>query len=312
LTAAARRELLDKAETVLTRARPAAFELPLFRTRPTEAAPPNNNFDWVRAARDPRVRMLLEALVVLLDGDAAHDHSYASKWSAIREIALGLPFSRAPVHPSLGDARALHLPDETVDFVLSSPPYINVFNYHHNLRKGIEALGWKPLVVARSEIGSNRKFRQNRFLTIVQYSIDMAVVLDELCRVCKKNARILLILGRESNVQKTPFYNSQIVERLATEVVGLRLNLTQERVFLNRFGQSIYEDILHLSPPPDDSQSRGAIVERARRLGRDILSEAIERTPSDRQHDLHDAIANASHVGASPILDPIAAFGGTL
>jgi hypothetical protein len=312
LTAAARRELLDKAETVLTGARPAAFELPLFPTGPTEAPLPGNDSDWVRATPDPRVRMLLEALVVLLDEDSAPDESYASKWSAIREIVAGLPFSSTPVHPALGDARALRIADGAIDFVLSSPPYINVFNYHHNSRTGIESLGWKPLVVARSEIGSNRKFRQNRFLTVVQYCIDMALALAELRRVCTESARILLILGRESNVHKTAFYNGQILERLATEVVGLRLHLKQERVFLNRFGHSIYEDLLHLSPQPDHFRPKEAIVECARRLGRDVLSEAVERAPSDRRHYLRDAIAEAGEVEASPILEPAAAIGGAL
>jgi hypothetical protein len=256
--------------------------------------------------------MLLEALVVLLDEDSAPDHSYASKWSAIREIVAGLPFSRSPVNPSLGDARALRLPDGAIDFVLSSPPYINVFNYHHNSRSGIESLGWKPLVVARSEIGSNRKFRQNRFLTVVQYCIDMALALAELRRVCTESARMILILGRESNVHKTAFYNGRILERLATEVVGLRLHLKQERVFLNRFGQSIYEDLLHLSPQPEHARPKEAIIECARRLGKEVLSEAIERTPSDRRHYLRDAIAEAGQVEASPILEPVAAIGAAL
>ncbi len=312
VTASERRQLVEKAETVLTRARPAAFELPLFRTGPTEGPLPCIGSDWVRAAPDPRVRMLLEALVVLLDEDSAPDHSYASKWSAIREIVAGLPFSGSPVHPSLGDARALRLPDGAIDFVLSSPPYINVFNYHHNSRSAIESLGWKPLVVARSEIGSNRKFRQNRFLTVVQYCIDMALALAELRRVCTDSARMILILGRESNVHKTAFYNGRILERLATEVVGLRLHLTQERVFLNRFGQSIYEDLLHLSPQPGHPRPKEAIFECARRLGKEVLSEAVERTPSDRRHYLRDAISEASQVEASQILEPAAAIGAAL
>jgi DNA methylase len=312
LTAAARRELLEKAEAILTQARPAAFGLPLFRVGPTEAPLPGNSSDWVRATPDPRVRMLLEALVVLLDEDSPSDYSYASKWSVIREVVSRLPLSGTAVHPALGDARALRLADGTIGFVLSSPPYINVFNYHHNSRTGIESLGWKPLVVARSEIGSNRKFRQNRFLTVVQYCIDMALALAELGRVCTENARILLVLGRESNVHKTAFYNGQIVERLAAEVVGLRLHLKQERVFLNRFGQSIYEDLLHLSPQPDHCRSKEAIVECARRLGRDVLSESAERTPSDRRHYLLDAIAAADQVEASPILEPAAVVEGAI
>ncbi|MGH9891253.1 MAG: DNA methyltransferase [bacterium] len=309
LTAHNRRKLLDTAEAILARVRPTAFELPLFRTGGDAASLPDSGSNWVSATPDPHVRMLLEALVVLLDENTPRDDAYANKWSAIRHTVASLPFTKTPVCPSLGDARSLLLPDAAIEFVLSSPPYINVFNYHHNSRTGIESLGWKPLVVARSEIGSNRKFRQNRFLTVVQYCIDMALALAELRRVCTHNARILLILGRESNVHKTAFYNGQILERLATDVVGMRLDLKQERVFLNRFGQSIYEDLLHLSPQTGHSPPKETVIEHARRLGGDILSEAAQRAPSDRRHYLQDAISRVSQVEPSPILEPAAAIG---
>jgi len=312
LAAAERRDLLDEAEAILTRARPAAFELPLFRREADAVSLPDNGSDWVRASSDPRVRILLEALVVLLDGDAAGDNEFANTWSTIREIVVSLPFTKTPVRALLGDARSLSLPDGAIDFVLSSPPYINVFNYHHNSRAGIESLGWRPLVVARSEIGSNRKFRQNRFLTVVQYCIDMSLALAELRRVCNDSARVILILGRESNVHKTAFYNGQILETLATEVVGLRIHLKQERVFVNRFGQDIYEDILHLSSLPDDYRPTRVIVECARAVAKDVLAEAAERTPSDRERYLQDAISRAAQIDASPILEPDAAIGDVL
>ncbi len=307
-----RRYLLDQAEAILSRARPTAFEPQLFRPGADPVYLPDNGSDWVTASSDPQVRILLQALVVLLDADGASDCKLANTWSTICEIVVSLPFTDMPLRASLGDARSLHLPDGAIDFVLSSPPYINVFNYHHNLRAGVESLGWRPLVVARSEIGSNRKFRQNRFLTVVQYCIDMALALAEIRRVCSESARIILILGRESNVHKTAFYNGQILETLATEVVGLRIHLKQDRVFVNRFGQDIYEDILHLSSPPDDYRPTGDIVRCARSVGRDVLAEAIERTPSDRKRYLHDAISGAARVEASPILEPDAANGGVL
>jgi len=312
LAPAERRDLLDNAEAILTRVRPTAFELPLFRMVSDSDSLPGKALVWMKATPDAGVRMLLEALVVLADGDAASDDVYVNKWSSIRKTVAGLPFTTSPVRARIRDARSLHLPDRSIDFVLSSPPYINVFNYHHNLRAGIESLGWKPLVVARSEIGANRKFRQNRFLTVVQYCIDMALALAELRRVCDDSARILLILGRESNVHKTAFYNSQLLEMIASKVVGLKLELKQERVFVNRFGQSIYEDILHLSLPHDYSRPEMATVECARRLAKDALVEALDRVPSDRKHYLQDAIGRSDQVKASPILTASEAKGDAL
>jgi hypothetical protein len=299
-----RRALLDEAEAILMRMRPATFDLPLFPSMGGEAVPLSDCLEWVTEITDQRVRILLEALVVLLDGDVDSSQLWMSKWAVVRDIVLGLPYTANPIRALFGDARHLPLPNASIDFVLSSPPYINVFNYHHNSRSGIESLGWNPLVVARSEIGSNRKFRQNRFLTVIQYCIDMSLALAEMSRVCTGSARILLVLGKESNVHKTPFYNGEILQRLATEVIGLRVLLKQQRVFLNRFGQRIYEDLLHLSPGTTKSPAKNALIEEARIVGKATLVEALGRVPNDRRHYLQEAISRAGEVEPSPILEP--------
>lgn len=307
-----RQGLLDKAESMLALKLPNTFELPLFRSAHDEPQPHTGLSEWIKTIPDANVQILLKILVILVNEDLENDHLYTSKWSTIRKIVTELPFSENPVCARLGDARALSLPNGSIDFVLSSPPYINVFNYHHNSRLAIESLGWKPLIIARSEIGSNRKFRQNRFLTVIQYCIDMALALVELHRVCSRDARILLILGRESNVHKTAFLNSQIIEQLATDIVGLRLVLKQERVFLNRFGQRIYEDVLHFQPTDACVQSKEQLIESARGFGKNSLLEAIGRTPDDRKRYLHDAIVRANEVEASPILEVARMIGGIL
>ncbi|HHQ6001907.1 TPA: DNA methyltransferase, partial [Morganella morganii] len=98
-----------------------------------------------------------------------------------------------PTYCYLEDARFTSLPDKSIDAVITSPPYINVFNYHQNYRPAIELLNWKPLDAAKSEIGANRKFRQNRFLTVVQYAIDMGMTLNELVRITRDNAKIIMV-----------------------------------------------------------------------------------------------------------------------
>lgn len=64
----------------------------------------------------------------------------------------------------------------------------------------MEKLGWFPLNAAKSEIGANRKFRQNRFLTVIQYAQDLGQTLDELARVMKPEAIGVMVVGRESKV----------------------------------------------------------------------------------------------------------------
>src|SRR5947208_12976005 len=115
-----------------------------------------------------------------------------------------MPYTKASLKFFNCDARRLPIQDGLIGLVITSPPYINVFNYHQQYRASVEALGWDLLEVARSEIGSNRKHRGNRFLTVIQYCLDMTDAILELRRVCTDGARIILVVGRESNVRKTP------------------------------------------------------------------------------------------------------------
>lgn len=302
LPATERHSFLQAAEAELCQMYPSAFELPLFRSQPSERLVPGIRAVRIPESVDPHVRTLLEAFVVLLDRSDACDHTCSRVWDTIRSVVVELPYSQREIRACFGDARALTLPDNSIDFVLTSPPYINVFNYHQNFRTGVELLGWNPLIVARSEIGSNRKFRQNRFLTVIQYSIDMTLALAQICRVCRPNARMILILGRESNVHRTAFFNGHMLRQLATDVLGMRLHREQQRIFTNRFGQHIYEDILYLTPPANPKHIAADLIERARVVGTGVLIEALNRTPPDRLPYLRAAIAEAHTVAASPIL----------
>ncbi|WP_342650483.1 DNA methyltransferase [Pseudomonas sp. REB1044] len=199
----------------------------------------------------------------------------------------------------LEDARHTSLETDTIDGVITSPPYINVFNYHQNYRPATELLGWNPLSAAKSEIGANRKHRQNRFLTVVQYCLDMAMVIDELARVCKKDATVVMVVGRESNILGTSFLNSKLIARLFNESHAFTFSNKAERVFTNRFGQEIYEDILVLN-----CIGKGYIPQdRARAIGVDALSSALSSAPSSAVDLLRLAINSAAKVLPSPKLD---------
>lgn len=246
------------------------------------------------------VLILLDALIVLLDfykNNLTVDKVF-NTWAKLRAIINDLPFSRAAIDLSNADARKLPLPNHAADIVLTSPPYINVFNYHQQYRASVEALDWDLLEVARSEIGSNRKHRGNRFLTVVQYCLDMADVLIELKRVCRRGARLVIIVGRKSNVRKTRFYNGEIVAALGVQCAGLTPQVRQERVFKNKFGMMIYEDILHFTN--DDGEARDEPLDVARAA----LRLAMEYAPDESKEDLLAALEGAEAVDRSPIYAP--------
>lgn len=281
-----------------------AFDLtPLFsrnNERPAHASIQAKLLSIWRQYRAPsREACLLEALIVLLDAqrNALSTERVLAIWRKLSRTVLDLPFSPQPVAVSNCDARQLPLGAATVDLVLTSPPYINVFNYHQQYRAPAEAMGWDLLHVARSEIGSNRKHRGNRFLTVIQYCLDMAQSLGEMRRVCKPDGRIIVVVGRESNVRKTTFYNGDIVTRVAERCSGLSPESRQERVFTNRFGQSIYEDILHFRPCDRPTGAPATAAD----IGMKALEMARGYCPSESLNDLHDALSRAAAVKSSPL-----------
>ena len=258
---------------------------------------------WREIAFGPS-RILLEALVVLCD---FHQEGLDAKrihhtWTRLVEIVNSLPETDQPIVVHTADARDLPVDSDSIDLVFTSPPYINVHNYHQQFRRSVEAMGWNVLAIAPSEIGSNRQNRGNRFLTIIQYSMDMVLALREMCRVAKTGARLVLVIGRESTVQHVPVYNGQLVAELGTRAVGLAIDRRQERKYRNRFGVDIYEDILHFNVPPD-VPNKSFALSKAREIAVEVLSDTLQTGPDTRTQAIRDALDGAATVSPSPLLD---------
>lgn len=232
-------------------------------------------------------KKLFEALVVLTDF-YKNDFSLkwlSNKWNRIKDIVLSLPFSEKNIEVKRNDARCLDMFSNSCTFVLTSPPYINVFNYHQQYRASVEFLSGSVLPAAQAEIGSNRKNRGNRYLTVIQYCEDMVKVFSEINRVCKENSHVIFVVGRESSVMKTPFYNGKIIAELACGVCGLKPLFRQERNFKNKFGTQIYEDILHFS------SSKACINETyLNNFILMLLSESLVYAPIEKKEYLNLAI----------------------
>jgi SAM-dependent methyltransferase len=253
-----------------------------------------------------RAKIVFNALVVTLDiynnritSDFVH-----SKFTVLSKLVRGLPYSDRQIKADLQDARDLPLQSQSVDFIVTSPPYINVFNYHQNYRRSVEVLGWNPLRVARSEIGSNRANRGNRFYTVIQYCIDMAAVLEELARVLRPDGRAIVILGHESRVLGAPFYNADIIARTACGSGMFDIVLRQQRVYTNRFGVSIREDILNLR--------RGAYRNGdqlptflGRRVAAEALNSALATVPKSNHALLIDAISRIDEITGTPVFNSL-------
>ena len=231
-------------------------------------------------------------------------------WRKIASLIIGLPHSNRPIRACNADVRNLPLDNSSIDLVLTSPPYINVFNYHQRFRASMEALRWDLLRVAKSEFGANRKHRGNRFLTVIQFCLDISQALDELKRVCSDDARLIFIVGRESTVCGTRFFNGEIVTEIAHKALGFELSLRQERVFLNRYGQRIYEDILHFSPR--SGRAHNCRLKEAREVARQVLEAAYDTGPPGSTDGLKAALASIEKVSPSPVFDACESFGSDI
>lgn len=248
----------------------------------------------------------LAALLVLCDisnGELREDRLLSSQ-AHLSELLNRLPYRpKCEVRVQLGDARQTGIENRSVDLVLTSPPYVNVYNYHQKYRGSVEAMGWDVLRAARSEIGSNRKHRGNRILTVIQYCMDMADVFAEIQRVLKRSGAAVLVVGRESMVRKTRFYNGEMLAEVAVRACGLELRKRQERVFLNRFGQNIYEDILHLGHAPETRPvAQSARHARARSIAATVLEDAFESCPKETRDDIRSALDHQlNEVKPSPV-----------
>ncbi|MCH9681436.1 MAG: site-specific DNA-methyltransferase [Deltaproteobacteria bacterium] len=244
------------------------------------------------------------ALIVLTDirnAEASAD-KMATAARHLEGLGRGLP-KRLPAKRKVtvrrGDARQTGLRARSVDVVLTSPPYVNVFNYHQKYRGSVEAMGWDVLEAARSEIGANRKHRGNRVLTVIQYCIDMSDVLAELGRLLKDGGRAILVVGRESMVRKTAFFNAEMIAEIAARSGEFRLCSRQDRVFQNRFGQQIFEDILHLEPTPRTTTVEARHLE-ARKIAEQALKAALSDCPDESTADIRSALDSLEKVQPSP------------
>lgn len=250
------------------------------------------------------VKDLAAALVILSDFHKRPlvPSSIRKAFQRLEQVVQDLPETDQPITMHHADARDLPIETDSVDLVLTSPPYINVHNYHQQFRRSAEALEFDVLSVARSEIGSNRQNRGNRFLTVIQYSLDMTLALREMERVVKPDGRLILVVGRESKVRGTRFFNGELAAELASECAGFGVERRQERVFRNRFGNSIHEDIVHLLPTGETPSEKHALAE-AQNIAAQMLIAARPLAPAKEIAGLEEAIERVRGVSPSPMMN---------
>lgn len=217
----------------------------------------------------------------------------------LKEHFISLPYIKRKIIAQLHDARLSHEQlASKVNLIITSPPYINVFNYHQNYRAILEILGFDMLRVAESETGSNRKNRGNRFKTVVQYCLDMEQAVHSFAQCIKPSGYLVMVMGRESKVRGIPFLNSLIVKELISSARCFGSVRSFERVFVNRFGEKIYEDIL-----VTQRLTSKAFSADGRKIALEHLRKGLSIASLDVKKDIAMTIEELSLITPSPFFN---------
>jgi hypothetical protein len=209
--------------------------------------------------------------------------------SAVDTVASNCPQRECgPLGPAsvvkTGDARNMRLPAESIDLVLTSPPYLNAIDYMRCSKFSLVWMGYsvKELMKVRGEsVGSERGMRealevpwvkalikqlrltpelseQNRAV-LARYVWDMNSAISEVSRVLKKRGRAVYVIG-ESTTRSTFIRNSTLLEAIA-EKNGMSL--------CSRYQRMLPANRRYLPPP----RGRTSAESMDGRLRREVVME---------------------------------------
>ena len=208
-------------------------------------------------------------------------------------IIKNFKYSSKKIQINFEDSRFNELRKDSIDYIITSPPYINVFNYHQYYREGVEKLNFPVLKIAQSEIGSNRKFRSNRFLTIIQYCLDIDILFKSFKKILKNKNLVIIIIGRESNVRGVSIKNTDFIEEIA-KLNHFTHELTLERSFINKYGKKIFEDILFYKVKKIELNN--SIIELKEFIKKKLQYLLRLKVKTDVKNDILSAINNLNEV----------------
>lgn len=186
------------------------------------------------------------------------------------------------IQVSEGDARSLQLRNESIDLVLTSPPYLNAIDYMRCSKFSLVWMGYQVgelralrsasvgtetggtphdvdseirNILSRLRLGPELPSRQRRVLT--RYIQDMRQAVSEVARVLVRGGRAVYVVG-ENTMRGTFIRNSRIVTTVA-EVEGLMLT--------HRSVRALPANRRYLPPP----HSAGGDVSLEGRIRREVV-----------------------------------------
>ncbi|HGJ67500.1 TPA: hypothetical protein ENS27_19235 [bacterium] len=97
-----------------------------------------------------------------------------------------------------GDARKLEIDDDSVDLIVTSPPYVNALDYYRTHMYNMLWLEMDFGLLKKHEIGGHSHFIMNRFRLLSEYLADMLRSMIEMNRVLKNGKICAIVVGNSS------------------------------------------------------------------------------------------------------------------
>lgn len=164
------------------------------------------------------------------------------------EDIIKLPRTESVVH--MADSRNIEVvADDSVTLIVTSPPYLNTYDYHKYHRHRIHWIDGDAALTRDREIGKHDTFTK-RFAIPDPYFVDMEKCFIEWARVLKTNGKILIVVG-DAIVNGSPVRVGdrfvEILERLGfTLITRWVRNIKTGRKSFNREARIQKEHVLLL------------------------------------------------------------------
>jgi DNA modification methylase len=202
-----------------------------------------------------------------------------------------------------GDARALPILDDSIDLVITSPPYLNAIDYIRAHKFTLVWLGFKISglrAVRASNVGAERKTvppnePDSRVLKsickrsvlssrnqniVLRYVQDLRKLMSEMWRVLRPGGSCVIVVA-DSNLQRTFVRTSKAIRQIGTDV-GFKVNRDYRR--------HIPASRRYL-PPPSSASAGQQLRLRMKTEVVVVLSKKLLGRPKGRHHNVQSHCA---------------------
>ena len=108
-----------------------------------------------------------------------------------KEIAATLQLKLGNINLKIGDSRKVELPDNSIDGIITSPPYSIALDYVENDAHSLEDMGYNLNEIREDFIGVRGKGKDR----VELYNSDMRKSYNEMYRILKPNRYAVIVIG---------------------------------------------------------------------------------------------------------------------